>query len=497
MKINFTNQEQTIINILLQVIKNKSPNTTLRLCGGIVRDKLLSIESNDLDIAVDNMSGVSFGNLILEWIKENNINNTTLSVIKSNPNQSKHLETAIINICGKSIDIVNLRKETYSDTRIPQIEIGTPEEDAFRRDFTINSLFYNINTNQLEDFTNMGLNDISNKIIRTPIDPTQTFLDDGLRILRGIKFSARYDFELTSDLINAAKNKNIQEAFRTKISPERIWKELAEFLTGPNPTKAARLLGQLGLRDILFKPTTEEAKTLNVEFEEWDADQNSKHHDLSIWEHSLMALEYLVKYTQETNIEELLVRNITILLHDFGKCCNNAKQIKEDGTFSYLKHECYSAILAEWALLKLKAPTNIIQRVKLLCAEHMRLHVMDDNPTDKALRKFIKELGSDYKNSCNIAKADAAGKLDQNKIKNLDRYDNFKTHMELLEKEIQNGGGNMSPKRPISGNDLIQIGWLPGPKMGVAFKALDEQLLETPNMDKDEAILFIISLNLK
>lgn len=107
------------------------------------------------------------------------------------------METATLSLNGQLIDIVNLRSETYTDiTRIPTIEMGTPLEDAYRRDLTINSLFYNIMEDKVEDYTGLGLQDINDKIIRTPLDPLQTFLDDPLRLLRTVRFASRFGFTI-------------------------------------------------------------------------------------------------------------------------------------------------------------------------------------------------------------------------------------------------------------------------------------------------------------
>ena len=93
-------------------------------------------------------------------------------MIKANSDKSKHLETATIRVGDVFIDLVNLRCETYSeDSRVPQVDIGTPEQDAFRRDLTINSMFYNINANTVEDFTGKGIQDLKDKVLRTPLDP--------------------------------------------------------------------------------------------------------------------------------------------------------------------------------------------------------------------------------------------------------------------------------------------------------------------------------------
>jgi len=135
-------------------------------------------------------------------------------VIKANSEKSKHLETATIKVEGVFIDLVNLRSEKYSeDSRVPVIEIGTPTEDAFRRDLTINSLFYNINEAKIEDFTKKGHSDLRAGIIRTPLDPLQTFLDDPLRVLRTVRFANRFEFSIVPEIISAAKDLKVRVRF--------------------------------------------------------------------------------------------------------------------------------------------------------------------------------------------------------------------------------------------------------------------------------------------
>ena len=112
---------------------------------------------------------------------------------------------------GLECDFVGLRSETYTDSRIPdQVQLGTPEEDALRRDLTINSLFYNVHTRQVEDYTGSGLTDLANKVARTPLPPKQTFEDDPLRILRCIRFASRFDLSVAEEVIEAIKQPEIQ-----------------------------------------------------------------------------------------------------------------------------------------------------------------------------------------------------------------------------------------------------------------------------------------------
>jgi tRNA nucleotidyltransferase (CCA-adding enzyme) len=182
----------------------------------------------------------------------------SIGVISANPEQSKHLETATMKIYGQEIDFVNLRSEEYTDTtsRIPTIQFGTPEEDAFRRDFTVNSLFYNIMTSSIEDFTSVGLQDLHAGLIRTPLPAITTFRDDPLRLLRAVRFASRYDFSLDEDIISVGQLPEIHDALQHKISKERIFKELSGCFSGKlaRPLSAINMIHQMNLFPFIFAP---------------------------------------------------------------------------------------------------------------------------------------------------------------------------------------------------------------------------------------------------
>ena len=181
-QISLTDCEKELFQLLHGAVNKFSKETVLRVAGGWVRDKLLCKDSADIDIAISNKSGIEFAQLVNEYLASSGKETISVAVIQANPDQSKHLETATAKINGFDIDFVNLRSETYSDTRIPEIRVGTPQEDAMRRDFTINALFYNINDDCIEDFTNHGLDDLRKGLIRTPISAFITFKDDPLRV---------------------------------------------------------------------------------------------------------------------------------------------------------------------------------------------------------------------------------------------------------------------------------------------------------------------------
>lgn len=500
-----TDLEKNIFSTLLAKAKQHAPDTTLRAAGGWLRDKLLEIDSHDIDIAVDNISGQEFVRLMTSHF----------TVIKSNPDQSKHLETTMATIFGVPIDFVQFRKEVYEDSRIPTIKTDnvTPIEDAHRRDFTINALFYNLHTEEIEDHCG-GLEDLKNKMLRTPLDPKRTFLDDPLRILRGIRFAAKYNLSIDPAIIDTANHPEVQTAFKTKISPERIWREMVGvfeadgfkrgFLLGPNPVLACRLMKDMGIRDLLFTLTDEEKETLGVKQDEtshFDSDQNTPHHNLTIWDHTLEAMNHLIKISFDYKIDknknnfeiEEIVRILSILFHDIGKCDLCSRQTKEDGTFSYLGHAETSAKIAEHILTeRLKAPKEIIQRVKLIIYHHMRLHVLEKNPSDSALRRVLKDIGEDWQNLVYHSIADAMGKRDAVEDPK------YQAMIERIIKLKAEQGGT-KPKRPIDGNVIMkELGLTPGKHIKIITNFLDEALIENPLMTTEEAIMLIktVSLNM-
>ncbi|XP_022858167.1 putative CCA tRNA nucleotidyltransferase 2 isoform X2 [Olea europaea var. sylvestris] len=247
-QIDLTAKEKQIFDRLLAVLRHFNLQTQLRVAGGWVRDKLLGRECYDIDIALDNMLGKEFCEKVNEYSLSAGEETHGIGVIQCNPDQSKHLETARMRLFDVWIDFVNLRSEDYSEnSRIPTMKFGTAEEDAYRRDLTINSLFYNINTSSVEDFTGRGIMDLKSGKIVTPLPPKQTFLDDPLRVLRAIRFGARFGFMLDEELKIAAADDDVKAAIADKISRERIGHEIDLMISGNHPVKAMTYISDLQL----------------------------------------------------------------------------------------------------------------------------------------------------------------------------------------------------------------------------------------------------------
>lgn len=245
--IELSPKESQLKNLLLDATKfiNESGSfqepVVLRWAGGWVRDKLLGVESHDIDTAINVMTGEAFALKLCELCEQadtvdkygmakSDVGN--IHKIARNPEKSKHLETTTIKLFGYDVDFVNLRKETYSeDSRNPQMEFGTAEEDALRRDATVNALFYNLNTGEVEDFTT-GLVDMKSRLIRTPLEPFQTFMDDPLRVLRLVRFASRLEFTIDSAVEEVMSDRRVLDALRLKISRERVGVEVEKMLKG-------------------------------------------------------------------------------------------------------------------------------------------------------------------------------------------------------------------------------------------------------------------------
>lgn len=208
----------------------------------------------DIDIALDDMLGREFADRLNEWLSEHGRERVSVGVVLKNPEKSKHLETATMKVGKFWIDFVNLRAEEYAgDSRIPDLmRIGTAQEDAFRRDLTINALFYNINGRNVEDLTGRGIQDLRRGIVATPLHPLTTLLDDPLRVLRSIRFAARLRFSMDEGLREAARDSRVREALAMKVSRERIGGEVDLMLRSPDPVGAMRLLINLQLAGTVF-----------------------------------------------------------------------------------------------------------------------------------------------------------------------------------------------------------------------------------------------------
>jgi tRNA nucleotidyltransferase/poly(A) polymerase len=508
--ISINENERKVFDFVKDAIKYFNLNVTARVAGGWVRDKIMGKSSKDIDIAVDKMSGKDFSKYLMKYadiIGED----AKSGLIPAKPDQGKNLETAIFRIMGEDIEIVNLRDEKYiPGSRHPEtIPTDSPIKDAFRRDFTINCLFYNINTGKVEDFTGTGISDVENGIIRTPevsaeninevgrhITAKQTFMDDPLRIMRAIRFANRYGFRIDESVANAARDEDVQREFRKMITPERIEIEMRKIM-GENrsPRYALELIRDWGLRDEVLR--------LPEEYSEWEMDQNNPHHELNLWDHLMEALDNIQEIVSEKNVSaaDRYILNWATLLHDVGKLDPNTHGIKDlEGKLisTYYGHENSSMKAAEYMLRKLPGTSvKEIERIKTLIDAARRMnpsHLDPDQPSSmgsKAIGKILrltKDFEYDWERALEVAMADsAAHKKDWIRSNQYPRtyWDSLSDQFKSMPKNV----GTMPPL--LSGKDIMEMfGRKGGPWVGKIISAMIDWQLENLNATKEDAVEF-------
>ena len=498
MKINkniqFNADEQEVVSIIKDVIIAYSPNTRAYIVGGWVRDRLLKIQSNDLDIMIDRPSGEEFAHLITKHLGIKSPN-----IIRSNPLKSKHLATSKIYLPLSSnkiqeIDIAQARQEVYENSRIPRIEIATPEQDATRRDYTINTLMYSINEDKIVDFTGMGISDLENKIIRTPRDPLKTFMDDPLRIFRGIKYASKLNFKIDPTTYSAMMNPSLRDEIKKKVSKERIGDEFKKTLSNPNAEYALTLLKNTGLLEDILSESLKGTEYEGKIHPRLDMNQNNPHHVLNLWEHTMEVVKNVIGKYKDFDNERKIVMILSALFHDLGKLCFDIQKKTDEGHTSYHGHEIESSKIVSYILKYLKMEPYI-KEVSQLVKNHMQLHHRErDGAGLRSLRRFIRLCGQNSLNWLdvfNLTVADAYAKdrsVDEETVRD---YQDLEVKLqEALSSIGQLQDSSQKKVAPVlNGNEIMQA--FNNNKSGAWIKTVMNWLLDLqdqePNMSKEDA----------
>lgn len=488
-----TNDEKEIFSIIKEVIEKYTPSTQAFAVGGWTRDKLLGVQSNDIDVMLSNISGEEFAKLLT-----NHIGAKEAHTIRGNPEKSKHITTSKAYIplssgITQEIDFAQARSEVYKDnSRIPDIKPATPQEDAYRRDLTINSIFYNILENKIEDFTGKGIKDLISNTIRTPLEPAKTFSDDPLRVFRVIRFASKYNGQIDPETYNAMKDPNIRNEIKNKVSKERIGQEFIKMLKNPNPDKSIQILKDTGLlEDIIaesVKGTEYEGKLA-----QFDIDQQNPNHKLSLWGHTMSVVGHILEKYQDADSEKRATMILAALMHDIGKTYKEiwAESKSHAGHRSYHGHEDESAKLSELILKYLKIEPYI-QQVSGLSKEHMRPHQLQrEEGGPKSLRKFVRQIGEmslNWLDVFNLAVSDAYSKdiiKDPNTVR---EYQELESKLKEAVDSISSSPSKPEIKPILNGNEIMNIlGIKPGPQMKSIMEFVKELKDENPNITKEEA----------
>jgi poly(A) polymerase len=430
--------------------------------GGYVRDKLLGQEVKDIDFTIIG-NGVAFAELVA---KEFGIQN----VVKF-----EKFGTAMIPLQDRNLEFVSAREESYeSDSRKPRVKKSTIDADLARRDFTINTLAASINKKDFGQIIDLfdGERDLTNKIIRTPLEPEKTFDDDPLRILRAIRFASKLQFQIHESTLQAI----VKFKERLKIvSQERITDEFMKILTSPVPSVGLQLMQQTDIASVIFPELNEMS----------GVDQRNDYHHKDVFLHTLKVVDCIAEYSSDVWLR------FAALVHDIAK--PRTKAFKPGIGWTFHGHEEIGARMMKNIFRRMRLSMEKLPYIEKLVRLHLRPMVLvSEEVTDSAIRRLLFEAGDLIDDLMVLCRADITSQNPQK----VSRYmKNYEVVMQKM-KEVEEKDRLRNWQPPIRGDEIMKAcGLNPGRAVGVLKKEIENAILNglIPN-EHDEALNYLLSI---
>jgi len=453
--------------LVFEIIRNTaaSINQPVYIVGGYVRDFYLDRHKQtepDLDFVTVG-SGISLAEKVHKALKDSH-----LSVFKQ-------FGTALVKTEEFELEFVGARKESYrKNSRKPIVEDGTIEDDQLRRDLTINALSWSLNESDFGTLIDPfgGISDLKKRIIRTPIDPLQTFDDDPLRMLRAIRFATQLNFEIEQNTFDAIK----EMAPRLEIiSKERIITELNKIIMSNKPSIGFAHLFHTGLLKQFF-PQMHQLQGVK--------EKNGQSHKDNFW-HTLQVLDNVVEYGGD------LWLRWAAILHDIAK--PPTQRFDKEVGWTFHGHDALGAKWTKGIFRQLGLPLDERMRyVRKLVRLHLRpIALVSEEVSDSAIRRLIFEAGDNIDDLMTLCRADITSK-NENKVERF--QDNF-NRVEKKIKEVEKKDRLRNWKNPISGEEIMSaLGIEPSKLIGDIKNTIKEAILNgNISNDHDAAFEYMMS----